>query len=189
MMEEGFGHHSMGCVGLVDWESMRYELLLLHQMRFGRGGETSRFAPTLEHSTDGGNSWRRIFFPANFGPYYVDNVIYDIAVDPINENVVYFGMLGVIAKTTDKGETFQRILGWEDGIYRHWRLAINPSNPQELLATGFYLYRTTDGGQFWQKITPPDNRNNLYALAVDWQQRILFTSASSPGNGIYRLRF
>jgi len=153
------------------------------------GGETSRFAPILLHSTDYGNSWTQLFFPFDIGPFYRDNVVYDIAIDPANDSILYFGMLGVIVKTTDKGQTFQRILGWEDGIYRHWRLAINPSDPQELLATGFYLYRTADGGKSWQRITPPDNRNELYALAVDWQQRVLFVSASSPGNGIYELRF
>ena len=153
------------------------------------GGETGRFAPYLLHSMDLGLNWRNISFPPNIGPYTYDNAVYDIAIDPTNDSILYFGMLGVITKTTDKGETFQRILGWKDGIYRYWRLAINPSNPQELLATGFYLYRTTDGGKSWQRITPPDNRNELYALAVDWQQRVLFVSAFSPGNGIYKLRF
>jgi len=152
------------------------------------GGETGFFAPYLLHSSDGGESWSDIWFPPDFG-LGPDNAVYDIAIDPTNDSVLYFGMLGMIGKTTNKGETFQRILGWEDGIYPHWRLAINPSNPQELLATGFFLYRTTDGGKSWQRITPPDNRNGLYALAVDWQQRVLFVSASSPGNGIYKLRF
>jgi len=153
------------------------------------GGETGRFAPYLLHSMDSRLNWRHIAFPPNFGPYTYDNAVYDIAIDPTNDSVLYFGMLGVIGKTTNKGETFQRILGWEDGIYRHWRLAINPTNPQELLATGHYLYRTTDGGQSWQRITPPDNRNELYALVVDWNRRVLYASASSPGNGIYKLHF
>jgi len=153
------------------------------------GGETGRFAPYLLHSMDLGLNWQHISFPPNIGPYTYDNAVYDIAIDPANDSILYFGMLGVIVKTTDKGQTFQRILGWEDGIYRHWRLAINPSNPQELLATGFYLYRTTDGSKSWQRITPPDNRNNLYALAVDWSRRVLYVSASSPGNGIYKLEF
>jgi photosystem II stability/assembly factor-like uncharacterized protein len=153
------------------------------------GGETGRFAPYLLHSMDSGLNWRYITFPPNFGPYTYDNAVYDIAIDPKNDSVLYFGMLGVIGKTTNKGETFQRILGWEDGIYRHWRLAINPMNPQEIFATGRYLYRTTDGGQSWQKIPPPDNRNELYALAVDWQRRVLYVSTSSPGNGIYKLYF
>ncbi len=153
------------------------------------GGETSRFAPILLHSSDYGNTWTNFFFPLDIGPYWRDNVVYDIKINSVTDNILYFGMLGVIVKTTDKAQTFQRILGWEDGIYRHWRLALNPENPQELLATGSYLYRTPDGGHTWQKVSPPDDRNELYALTVDWQQRVLYVSASSPGNGVYKLTF
>ena len=152
------------------------------------GGETGRFAPYLLHSTDEGETWGDyIWFPENFGPYTYDNAVYDIVIDPTNENILYFGMLGVIGKTTDKGETFERILGWEDGIYRHWRISINPNNPLELFATGAYLYRTKDGGKSWQKINPP--LNEIYALAVDWQKGILYVSVSSPKNGIYKYSF
>jgi len=152
------------------------------------GGETGRFAPYLLHSTNLGQTWvGPIWFPPNIGPYTYDNAVYDIAIHPTNDSVLYFGMLGVIVKTTDKARTFQRILGWEDGIYRHWRLAMNPSNAQEILVTGFYLYRTVDGGNTWQKIRPPFYE--IYALAVDWQQRVLYVSVSSPENGVYKLRF
>lgn len=152
------------------------------------GGETGRFAPFLLHTSDQGQSWSDwISFPPNIGPYTDDNSVYDIAVDPTNDSILYFGMLGVIVKTTDKARTFQRILGWEGGIYRHRRLAMNPTNAREILATGFYLYRTLDGGNTWQKIRPPFYV--IHALAVDWQQRVLYVSVSSPENGVYKLRF
>ncbi|MDI6804821.1 MAG: hypothetical protein QME58_13455 [Bacteroidota bacterium] len=151
------------------------------------GGETGRFAPFLHHSTDIGATWNSLRFPPNIGPYTYDNAVYDIAVDQRNDSVLYFGMVGAIVKTKDKAQTFQRVLGWEDGIYRNWRLAINPNNPDEIFATGFYLYRTTDGGQTWLKIKPP--YFEIYALAVDWQKRLLFVSVSSPENGIYKYQF
>ena len=152
------------------------------------GGESGRFAPYLLRSIDDGISWSNyILFPPYFGPYFVDNVVYDLAFDPIDGSKLYAGMLGVIGKTTDKGETFQRILGWEDGIYRNWRIAINPHNPKDIFSTGFYLYRTQDGGQTWEKIKPP--YFEIYALAINWQQRILYISVSSPENGIYMMRF
>ena len=152
------------------------------------GGESSRFAPYLLHSTNFGETWSDpIRFPENFGPFFVDNAVYDIAIDPNDENTLYFGMLGVIGKTTDKGETFQRILGWDDGIYRYWRLGMNPNNSNEIFATGFYLYRTLDGGKTWQKIEPPFYE--IYALAINWQHRVLYVSVSSPENGIYKMRF
>jgi photosystem II stability/assembly factor-like uncharacterized protein len=152
------------------------------------GGETSRFAPYLLNSTDGGESWSDyIKFPANFGPYTDDNAVYDIAIDPSNDNILYFGMLGVIGKTTDKGKTFERILGWEDGIYKHWRLSINPDKPLELFATGAYLYKTNDGGKSWSKITPP--MDEIYALEMNWQDKVLYVSVSDPENGIYKYNF
>ena len=161
---------------------------LFNALKVWAGGESGRFAPLLFHSNNDGELWDGpLIFPENFGPFYVDNAVYDIAIDPADENTLYFGMLGVIGKTTDKGETFQRILGWDDGIYRYWRLGMNPNNPHEIFATGFYLYRTLDGGETWQKIEPPFYE--IYALAVNWQKRIIYISVSSPENGIYRMRF
>ena len=152
------------------------------------GGETGRFAPYLLRSIDGGINWSEyIWFPSNFGPYYVDNAVYDLIIDPFDGNTLYAGMLGVIGKTTDKGETWERILGWEDGVFRNWRLVINPNNPNEIFATGFYLYRTLDNGKIWQKMNPPFFE--IYALVINWQQRILYVSVSSPENGIYMIRF
>lgn len=168
--------------------SHNYVFKFIKKDEIWAGGETGRFAPYLLKSIDGGESWSDyIWFPENFGPFYVDNAVYDIAIDPADENTLYFGMLGVIGKTTDKGETFQRILGWDDGIYRYWRLGMNPANPKEIFATGFYLYRTLDGGETWQKIEPPFYE--IYALAVNWKQRIVYVSVSSPENGIYRMQF
>lgn len=152
------------------------------------GGETGFFSPYLLYSINLGQTWAEPFwFPSNIGPYTHDNAVYDIAIDPTDDGVLYFGMLGAIVKTTDKAKSFQRILGWDDGVYRHWRLALNPNTPREIFATGFYLYRTTDGWQTWQKIKPPVFE--IYALAVDWQQRVVFVSVSSPENGIYKMQF
>jgi len=153
------------------------------------GGETGRFDAFLIHSTDGGENWDLVVPLPPLGPYGRENAVYDIIVDPIDDNVIYLGMLGLIMKTRDNGQTGEKILGWEDGIYRNWRLAINPDNPKEILATGSRLYRTTNKGTNWQKILPPDNRIALYALAVDWNKRVLYVSTSSPENGIYQLRF
>ncbi|RKY55257.1 MAG: hypothetical protein DRP93_03690 [Candidatus Neomarinimicrobiota bacterium] len=153
------------------------------------GGETGRFAPFLIHTEDLGENWEIITFPQNFGPYTVDNAVYDIQMNPKNSNVYYYGMLGVIAKTTDKGRTFKRILNWDDGIYRHWCISINPENSSELISTGHFLYHSIDGGRTWLKIVPPDDRGELFALEVDWDNRIMYVSTSSPGNGIYRYVF
>jgi hypothetical protein len=151
------------------------------------GGETGRFAPFLLYSTNAGANWERLYPLPPLGPYGADNAVYDIAIDPANNRTLYVGMLGLIMKTSDTAQTWKKILGWEDGIYRNWKLVINPNNADELIATGARLYRTTDGGESWEKIMPPDGRSELYALAIDWRKRILYVSTSSPQNGIYRL--
>lgn len=176
--------------GTVGASSINYAISCRdpNQREIWVGGETGFFAPFVVHSSDGGDTWSdRISFPADIGPYTYDNAVYDIVPYPNGDSTVYFAMLGAIVKTTDKGETFERILGWEDGVYRHWRLEMNPGNPEELLATGFNLYHTNDGGVTWQKIKPP--LFEIYALEVDWGERVLYVSVSSPENGIYKLCF
>jgi len=174
--------------GMVGGGAVHYAVNISNKNEIWIGGETGRFSPYLLISSDDGYSWSDyIWFPENFGPYFSDNAVYDIVIHPTDENTLYFGMLGVIGKTTDKGESFQRILGWDDGIYRYWRLEMNPNNPQEIFATGYYLYRTLNGGDSWEKIKPPFFE--IYALAVNWQQRILYIIASSPENGIYKMQF
>lgn len=153
------------------------------------GGETGRFAPFLLRSTNSGDNWDLIHPLPPIGPDGTDNAVYDIAIDDRNPATVYLGMLGLIMKTTDNGVSWHKVLGWEDGVQRNWNLAINPDNSKELFATGARLYRTTNGGDTWDKLTPPNDRSALYALAVDWSKRILYVSTSSPGNGIYRLTF
>ncbi len=154
------------------------------------GGETGRFAPFALNSKDMGESWELIYPLPWLGPYGGDNAIYDIAVDPVNKGTVYLGMLGLIMKTTDDGKNWQKVLGWEDGIYRNWRIAMNPNNHNELLSTGAVLYRTTDAGQTWLKIIPPEGHWELYAMAVDWSNRVVYVSTSSyGGNGMFRSKF
>ncbi len=154
------------------------------------GCESGYFYPYLINSENMGNTWSdMIGFPQNIGPYSFDNAVYDIQISPQNDSIMYFGMLGLIAKSIDKGQTFRRVLGWEDGIYMNWRIEINPEDPTELFSTGCYLYHSIDSGETWDKITPPDDRDALYALEVDWGKRILYVSTSSPGNGIYNYSF
>lgn len=153
------------------------------------GGETGRFAPIAMRSTNRGETWELIYPLPPLGPYGVDNAVYDIVIDPINEGTVYLGMLGLIMKTSDNGQTWQKVLSWEDGIYRNWRLNINPEDTKELFATGSRLYWTVNGAQSWQRTLPPDGREAIYALAIDWEKNIVYAGASSPDNGIYKLFF
>ncbi|MDZ7796537.1 MAG: hypothetical protein U5N56_05625 [Candidatus Marinimicrobia bacterium] len=172
--------------------------LIYHSMIFNpnnlneiwMGIETGRFLPYIMQSKDSGENWEEMIgIPLSICPPTMMNSIYDIAIDSENDSTMYLGMWGLIAKTKDKGQTFRRILGWEDGAHMIWRIELNPEDPSEIFATGGYLIHSTDSGETWDKITPPDDRNELYALEINWDKRLLYVSASSPDNGIYRYAF
>ncbi len=153
------------------------------------GGGTGRGLPYAVRSSDNGETWDLLYPLPPLGPYGKDNEVHSIVVDPVNSGIIYLGMIGLVMKTTDNGDTWQKVLGWEDGIHSILGLVINPYDVDELFATGLRLYRTDNGGKTWQKKMSPDGRIGLYALIVDWSKRILYVSASSPGNGIYKLKF
>lgn len=155
------------------------------------GEETGRFQASLRKSNDIGETWESSAYE-QFRPlgYYTDNAIYDIEIDPTNDSIMYLGMFTNIAKTTDKGKTFYRILGWEDGLFPYRRLGLNPNNPQEILAIGAYLYRTKNGGNTWYKIELPEGHFILASLDIDWQNRIVYVSTGYYGGyGVFSRKF
>ena len=109
-------------------------------------------------STDGGVTWQDQLLPSTTG------VIYDIAVDPSQPEVVYVGgwlslsgdRTGVLFKTSDGGSSWQKIFELEGGNVR--TIAIDPHDSQQIFlgselkvhAAGVFWSR--DGGQTWTKI-------------------------------------
>ncbi len=96
--------------------------------------------------------------------------ISDIAINPVNTNIVYIATgdkdagdtrsTGVM-KSTDGGITFNNTgLLWQTSQGRRiYRLLINPLNPNILIAaTSVGVYKTTDGGVTWSQ----KNSNYLY---------------------------
>jgi photosystem II stability/assembly factor-like uncharacterized protein len=122
----------------------------------------------LYRSEDAGTHWRRLSpgFPQR------GQSLDEIVVDP--RGVVFVGYWevggsgGGVARSADGGHTFT-ILKWIEGQSVR-ALAIAPSNPQVLAAgtlTG--VFRSTDGGQTWVRITPPDHPDlrNFESVAFD----------------------
>ncbi|MGB9664034.1 MAG: WD40/YVTN/BNR-like repeat-containing protein [Ignavibacteria bacterium] len=149
------------------------------------GGESNALYSIYWTSEDGGETW-------NVGTGRAPRktlVIYDIEFDPNNSSTVYVGTMGEFLKTTDYGKTWDTLINPICCPYVSANnISINPKNSQELFATGRYLYYSTNGGKSFEKINLPTEYDPVaYALAVDWDRRILYISILKVG--IYKKRF
>lgn len=131
-------------------------------------------------TTDGGNSWAAIS----------DSVpslsVGDIAIDPGNPQILYFGTgeanssgdsyAGTgLYRTTDGGESWE-LLGLEES--RHiGRIAIDPSNSQKIFAACMGslfstsqtrgLYRSDDSGDAWQQVLYTNDSTGCIDVAIN----------------------
>ncbi|MFC1544240.1 WD40/YVTN/BNR-like repeat-containing protein [Gemmatimonadota bacterium] len=138
-------------------------------------------------STDAGETWTNIGLTMS---YYIPR----IEVHPSNPDIVYVAAEGKLYnndmdserglyKSTDGGQNWQLVLDLEDrGV---GDFVMDPTNPDVLIAYGYRtfrrtwtfidrqpgnaLYKTTDGGQNWQKLTnglPTDIEMGRAGLAM-----------------------
>ncbi len=163
-------------------------------------------------STDGGNNWAPVF----------DNepvqAIGALAVAPSSPNIVWAGtgeawairdidvMGNGMYKSVDAGKTWTHMGLDETG--RIGRIIVNPTNPQIVYAcvlgraTGPQqergVFRTTDGGQHWDRVLFGDENTGCSGLSIDahdsstlvagmWQvvMHPYEELSGGPGSGVY----
>lgn len=152
------------------------------------GGETPFMMPYLSYSTNFGDNWNSMFLPE---PYDFDGLmVNDLAIDLIRGSTMYVAMIGHLIRTTDYGANVETIFDRrEDGMKSIFCIEINPENGDEFFAAGPRLYHTTDAGITLNKILLPEGSSRLYSLAIDWEKRIIYTSAFSGYTGIFKRYF
>lgn len=139
-------------------------------------------------STDAGKTWKHIGLEKS---YYIPR----IAIDDKNPDIVYVAAEGELYnndfdkyqrglyKTTDGGKTWERMLNLKDrGV---GDFVIDPNNSSIIIAAGYktyrrswtfidkqpgnHLYKSTDGGKTWKKLTeglPMDIKSGWNGLAM-----------------------
>ncbi|MCZ2458247.1 MAG: hypothetical protein LC128_01350 [Chitinophagales bacterium] len=159
-------------------------------------------------SMDAGRTWKLM------GLEKTKN-IHRIIIDPFNPNTVYVAAIGNpfaphpergVYKTTDGGETWNRILFTNDTT-GCGDLVMDPSNPNKLIAgmwqhirtpwsfksggPGSGLYITIDGGKNWRKSGKEDGlpSGNLGRIGLAFstnQPSIVYAMVEATKNGLYR---
>lgn len=157
---------------------------------------------------DGGKTWKRM------GLEKTRN-IHRILIDPTNPNIVYAAAIGNpygvhpergVYKTTDGGETWQRILYTNDTTGCA-ELVMDPANPNKLIASmwqhqrkpwnfnsggpGSGLYITVDGGKNWKKLGKEDGlpAGTLGRIGIAFaasQPTRVYAKVEATKNGLYK---
>lgn len=143
---------------------------------FGGGG--------IFKTTDAGNNWTPVF--DEFAQLSIGTVNFD----PSNPNTVYAGTGDVnmpsilyngdgVYKSTDAGDTWQYLGLNQAGVISE--IIVHPTNPQVMWVASMGnpyvrttergVYKTTDGGQTWQKVLFVSNNSGCSSLVM---------SASNP---------
>jgi photosystem II stability/assembly factor-like uncharacterized protein len=157
---------------------------------------------------DGGRTWKRMGLEKTHN-------LHRIIVDPTNPNVVYVAAIGNpyaehpergVYKTTDGGETWNRILYTND-TSGCADLGMDPSNPNKLIAnmwqhrrtpwsfksggSGSGLYITADGGKNWKKLGQADGlpAGNYGRIGIAFSHSMpsrVYAMVEATKNGLYK---
>ena len=157
-------------------------------------------------STDGGAHWTHMGLKDT---HHVGRIL----IHPTNANVVYIAAQGHLwgpneerglFKTTDGGRNWQKVLyiNADTGVSD---IAMDPQNPDTIYAAAYQrrrtafgfngggpgsaIYRTTDGGAHWTRLTEGLPKTDLGRIALDVYRRngnVVYALVESEEPGTYR---
>jgi photosystem II stability/assembly factor-like uncharacterized protein len=132
-------------------------------------------------STNGGASWKHWSGNGALATAYVMR----IAIDPKNPSTVYAAtQFNGLQKTTDGGLTWTQLVPSLTGMQQLLAVAVDAQTSSTIYAAGDSgLFRSTDGGASFVKLTTPDTKGSgfqaLYALPFDPWALFAGTSGSA----------
>ncbi len=172
------------------------------------GGRHVGYGDGIYLSSDGGESWKNMGLKES---QHISKII----VHPKNSNIVWVAAQGPlwnkggdrgVYKTTDGGATWKKVLG-DDEWVGATDIVIDPQNPDLLYAAtwqrhrnvamylgggpGSGIYRSTDGGDTWEKLTKglPASNVGKIGLAISPQNPDVLYAAielERRTGGVYR---
>ncbi len=141
--------------------------------RLEGGGEFFR-------SRDGGKSWQS-------APVLHGKSVRALALAPSDPRVIVVGALDGVFRSSDAGETWERISPLGDSELKNVEsLAIDPMHPEVIYVGTWHLpWKTTDGGRTWHPIHEGlVDDSDVFAITVDQEHpAVVYASACT---GIYR---
>jgi photosystem II stability/assembly factor-like uncharacterized protein len=140
-------------------------------------------------SSDGGASWNQV----RAAP-----VAAGLVIDPVNPNTIYAAVANSVAKSVDRGATWNTANAGLPAANCCASLALDPQHSNTLYV-GFYyggVFKSVDEGRSWtdtglprwdyaHTAAPVDSENPSPGLAVDPQQSGTIYAAT-PGSGIFK---
>ncbi len=168
--------------------------------------QSSSWGNGVYKSADGGKTW------SNMGLKETAHIP-RIAIHPANANIVYVAAQGRlwgpneergVFKTTDGGKSWSKVLyiNPDTGVND---LVMDPMNPDTLYASAYQrrrtafgfngggpgsaIYRTTDGGTTWKKLTNGLPKTEMGRIGLDVYRRnpnIVYALVESEESGVYR---
>jgi len=168
--------------------------------------QSSSWGNGVYKSADGGKSWTNMGLKDT---HHIGRIV----IHPSNANIVYVAAQGHlwgpneergVFKTTDGGKTWAKVL-YIDPDTGVNDIAMDPLNPDTLYASAYQrrrtsfgfngggpgsaIYRTTDGGATWKKLTTGLPKTNMGRIALDVYRRnpnVVYALVESEDAGIYR---
>lgn len=111
--------------------------------------------------------------------------VYRLSVSPQHPEIVYAGTeMGVIFKTTDKGQTWKPCNALHNFGGPIYALQVHPTNPNIVYAGGGQnFWKSTDGGETWELQTSILGRVNSIRFSPQDPQRITVSTGIIKGQG------